>query len=69
MYYPVGKVKTKFCYRLDNYKSKHRAFKKGNQNLFQKRFPDGHSGIDDLDFVIFEQYETHEQFKKGETFL
>ena len=25
----VGKAETKFCYRLNNYKSKHRAFKKG----------------------------------------
>ena len=46
-----------------------RAFKKGNQNLSQRRFPDGRSGIDDLDFVIFEQCETHEQFKIGENFL
>ena len=45
--------------------SKHRAFRKGNQKVPQKRFHahyclDGHSGIDDWNFVIFEQCETHE---------
>ena len=29
---------------------------------------DGHSGIDDWDFVIFEQCETYEQLKERETF-
>ena len=53
----VGKEKTKFCYRFNNYKSKHRAFGKGNQKVPQKRFHDhycldGHSGIDDWNFVI-----------------
>ena len=48
--------------RFNNYKSKHRAFRKGNQKVPQKRFHvhyclDGHSGIDDC---IFEQCETHE---------
>ena len=54
----VGKAKTKFRYRLNNYKSKHRAFRKGNQKVPQKRFHahyclDGLSGIDDWNFVIF----------------
>ena len=49
--------------------SKHRAFRKGNQKVPQKRFHahyclDGHSGIDDWNFVIFEQCETHEQLKE-----
>ena len=69
----VGKAKTKFHYRLDNYKSKRRAFRKGNQNVPQKRFHphyclDGHSGTDDWNFVIFEQCETDEQLKERETF-
>ena len=69
----VGKAKTKFRYRFNNYKSKHRAFRKGNQKVPQKRFHahyclDGHSGIDDWNFVIFEQCETHEQLKERETF-
>ena len=29
---------------------------------------DGHSGIDDWNFVISEQYEIHEQLKERETF-
>ena len=28
----VWKVKTKFCQRFNNYKSRHRAFRKGNQS-------------------------------------
>ena len=70
----VGKAKTKFQFRFNNYKSKHRTFRKGNQKVPQKRFHahyycvDGQSGIDDCNFVIFEQCATHEQLKKRETF-
>ena len=69
----VGKAKTKFRYRFNNYKSKHRAFRKGNRKVPQKLFHthyclDGHSGIEDWDFVIFEQCETHAQLKERETF-
>ena len=57
----VGKVKTKFRYRFNNCKSKHRVFRKGNQEVPQKRFHahyslDCHSGIADWNF---EQRETH----------
>ena len=34
----IGKAKTKFRLRLINYKSKHRSFRKGKQNVPQKRF-------------------------------
>ena len=34
------KTKTKFRYRFSNYKSKHRAFSKGNRKIPQKRFHD-----------------------------
>ena len=69
----VGKAKTKFRYRFNNYKSKHRAFRKGNRKTPQKRFHDHycldhHLGIDDWDFILFEQCETHEQLKEKETF-
>ena len=69
----VGKTKTKFRYMFNNYKSKQRVFRKGNQKVPQKRFHahyclDGHSGIDGCDFVIFEQRETHEQLKEREIF-
>ena len=48
----VGKTKTKFRYRLNNHKSKHRAFRKGKRKILQQRFHDhycldGHLGIDD----------------------
>ena len=33
-----GKAKTKFCYRFDNYESKHRVFRKGNRKVPQKLF-------------------------------
>ena len=70
----VGKTKTKFRYRFDNYKSKHRAFRKGNRKVAQKLFYthyclDGHSSIEELDFVIFEQWETHSPLKERETFM
>ena len=48
----VGKTKTKFRLRFNNYKSKHRSFQKGIQNAPNKRFhshyiQDCHTGIDD----------------------
>ena len=69
----VGKAKNKFRYRFNNYKSKQRAFRKGNQKVSQKLFHtqyclDGYSGIEYWDFVIFEQCETHVQLKERETF-
>ena len=52
----VGKAKTKFRYRYNNYKSKLGALRKGNRKVPQKRFParyclNGHIGIDDWSFV------------------
>ena len=69
----VGKAKTKFRYRFNNYKSKYRAFRKGNQKISNKLFHDhycldGHLGIDDWDFTLFEQCEKHKQLKKRESF-
>ena len=48
----LKKEKNKFRYRFNNYKSKHRAFRKGNLKIPQKLFNDhycldGHLGIDD----------------------
>ena len=65
----VQEANTKFCYRCKIYKSKHRAFTKGNQKVPQKLFHvhycfGGHSGIDDWDFVISQQRETHGQLKE-----
>ena len=69
----VGKAKTKFRYRFNNYRSKHRAFRKGNRKVPQKLLHthyclNGHSSIEDWDFVIIEQCETHAQLKERETF-
>ena len=59
----VGKAKNKFRYRFNNYKIKHRSFRKGNWKVPQKLFHthyclDGHSCTEDWDFLIFEQCET-----------
>ena len=69
----VGNAKTKFRYRFNNYKSKHQASRKRNRKIPQKRFhdhycPDDHLGIDDWDFTLFEQCETHKQLKERDTF-
>ena len=69
----VGKAKTKFQYRFNNYKSKHRAFRKGNRKISQKHFHDyycldGHLGIDDWDFALFVQCERYKQLKEKEPF-
>ena len=60
----VGKAKTKFRYRFNNYKSKHRAFRKGNRKIPQKY----HLGIGHWDFTLFEQCETHKELEERETF-
>ena len=69
----VGKAKTKFRYRFNSCKSKHRAFRKGKRKIPLKFFPDhycldDHLGIDDWDFTLFGQCETHQQLKERETF-
>ena len=69
----VEKAKTKFQYRFNNYKSKHRAFRKGKRKKTQKLFHnhyclDGHLGIDDWDFTLFQRCETQKQLKETETF-
>ena len=63
----VGKAKAKFRYRFNNYKSKHRAFRKGNRKIPQKRFHD-HYWMVILEFMIgiLEQCQTHKQLKERE---
>ena len=63
----------KLRYRFNNYKSKHRGFRKGNRKIPQKLFHDhycldGHLGYDDWDYILFEQCETNKQLKERETF-
>ena len=60
----VGKAKTKFRLRFNNFKSKYRSFRKEKQNVPQKRFhshyiEDCHGGIDDWEVTLFEKCETH----------
>ena len=50
-----------------------RVFVKGNRKIAQKPFHDhycldGHLGIDDWDFTLLYQCETHKQLKSRETF-
>ena len=69
----VGKAKIKFRLRFNNYKSNHRSFRKGKQNLPQKRFhwhyiQDCHRVIDDWEVTLFQTCETHKELKERETF-
>ena len=59
----VEKAKTKFRYIFNNYKSKHRGFKKGNPKIPQKIFHShcclhGHLGIGDWDSTLFKPCDT-----------
>ena len=56
----AGKAKTEFHLRFNNYKSKHRFFRKGKKNVPQKRFhshyaQDCHRGIDDWEVTLLEK--------------
>ena len=69
----VGKAKTKFRLRINNYKSKHRSFQKGKQNVPPKRFhshhiQDCHRCIDDWEVTLFGKCKTHKQLKERESF-
>ena len=60
----VGKDKKEFRFRFNNYKCKHRSFRKGKQNVPQKHFHshyvrDCHKDIDDWEVTLFEKCETH----------
>ena len=68
----IAKTKIKLQHRLNNYKRKHRTFKKRNQKashkLFHKHYClDGHSVNDDCDFLLFERCEMHKHLfeRKG----
>ena len=69
----VGKAKTKFRVRFNNYNSKHLSYRKGKKNVPQERFhshyvQDCHRGIDDWEATLFEKCEMHKQLKERETF-
>ena len=64
----VGKAKTKFRARFNNYKSV-RKKRKVSQERFREHYGQhSHNGIDDWQFTLIEQCETHEQLKERETF-
>ena len=68
----VGKVKTKFRARFNNYKSAYRSYRK-KRKVSQQRFHEhygqhSHNGIDDWQFTLIEQCETYKQLKEKETF-
>ena len=53
----IEKAKIKFRHRVNNYKSKHRNFKKRNKKaslkLFHKHYClDDHTVVDDCDFLL-----------------
>ena len=63
----------KFRLQFENYKSKHRSFRKEKHNVLQKRFcwhyvQDCHRGIDNGEVTLYEKCETHKQLKQIETF-
>ena len=69
----LGKQKPNFATGSTITKVNIEHLEKDNQKVPQRRFHahyclDGHSGIDDWKFVIFEQCETHEYLKERETF-
>ena len=70
----VGKAKTNFRLRFNNYKSKHQFFQRGKGSVPRKRFhshyiQDCERDIDDCKVNLFEKCETHKQHKERETFF
>ena len=68
----VAKTKTQFKARFNNYKSAHRSYKK-KRKVSQQRFHEhygqhSYNGIDDWQFTLIGQCETHERLKERETF-
>ena len=72
-FFTLERPEAKFRYRFNNYKSKHRGFRKRNRRIPKERVHDHDCldrqvEIDDWDFKLFEQCETHKQLKEKETF-
>ena len=68
----VGKAKTKFRARFNNYKSAHRSYRekyKLTQQCFHEHYGQhSHNGIDHWQFTLIEQCETHKPLKEKEAF-
>ena len=68
----VGKAKTKFRARFNNYESAHRSYRE-KRKVSQQRFHEhygqqSHEEIDNWQFTLTRQCEAHEQLKERETF-
>ena len=65
----VGKAKTKFRLRFNNYKSKTQIFSKRKTKCTTEAFSfqDCHRSIDDWEVTLFEKCKTHKQLKERET--
>ena len=67
----VGKAKTKFRARFDNYKRAHRSYKKtrkvSQQRSHEHQDQHIHNGTDDWQFTLIEQCEKHKQLKEKKT--
>ena len=68
----VGKAKIKFHYRFNNYKKKHRALKKSNQKVPQKRFHGhyclhGHSQISNWNLCFLNNMKHMGSWKEQKT--
>ena len=68
----AGKAKTKFRARFNNYKGAHRSYRQtrkvSQQHLHEHFGQHSHNEIDDWQFTLMEQCETHEQLKEREIF-
>ena len=80
----VGKTKTKFRYRINNYKSTHRKFRKKYVNkdlaivikkselkeqLFHKHWcSEGHQGIENLSVILIDQVKYLDSLRKKELY-
>ena len=65
----IGKAKTRFRYRSNNYKRKQSFHERKSKNtkLFQDYCLDDQLGID-WNFTFFDKCETHKQLKERKTF-
>ena len=68
----VGKAQTKFCLRLDNYKSAQKSFKtkkRETQKVFHGHYiQDDHEGKGDWQFMLTDQCTTNAELRKSELY-
>ena len=68
----ISKAQTKFCMRLNNYKTAHKYFKtkkRETQKLFHEHYlQDDHEGKDDWQFPLNDQCTTSAEVRKREVY-